>query len=375
MIQTGLTLVTGATGSGKTSLVVGWLSAERERPVYALGIPDLQTPHLPAPPVAEWTEVRESPEDSTLKLPYFRFQPGAVLVCDEAQRVYPPRSIGSKVPDHVAALSTRRHTGLDVILITQHPGLLDAAVRKLVTLHYHVHSTQYGRFLLRWDGAAGDPSSSASRALAERTRYKPDPSTFVLYKSAEMHTKGPRHVPRAAVVGGAVLVLTLVAGWIAYGRVQGKMEQPVLPDVAVHDVTRASASSVEVSTREIGYLQARQPEIAGLVHTAPVYQELARPVAVPYPMGCVRSSTRCVCYDQRGGLYRVGESICRQWVEHAPFLDFRPDPVQSGPGATATVAAAPASAPPSRDAAPAATRAGRVLDVAPALPAVSTAPG
>lgn len=345
-VTSGLVLVTGATGSGKTCLVVGWLAEERERPLYVMGIPDLSIEHSPAPPVAEWVEERVSPEDESLRLPYFVFPTNSVLVLDEAQRVYPPRAVGSKVPLHVGALSTRRHTGLDVVLITQHPSLIDAAVRKLVTHHYHVHTTPYGAFLLYWVGC-GDPSNKASRDIAERKRYTPDKRHFGLYKSAEAHTVVRKRIPKAAVVGGVLVVAVVVAGYSAYQRIAGGR----VVEVAAQSepVGRPTGAGVlgEVGGRRQGtgdYVADRVPVVAGLAHTAPVYAELARPVAVPYPSGCVQSSSACRCYDQRGGLYRVSQSVCRQWINNPPFLDFLPD-AEKREEPDVRVAGAPAAEP------------------------------
>lgn len=325
-VTSGLILVTGATGSGKTCLVVGWLAEERERPLYVMGIPELAVEHSLAPPVAEWVEERVSPEDETLRLPYFRFPTNAVLVLDEAQRVYPPRAVGSKVPACVGALSTRRHTGLDVVLITQHPNLIDAAVRKLVTHHYHVHTTPYGSFLLYWVGC-GEPSNKASRDVAERKRYKPDSKQFGLYKSAEAHTVVRKRIPKAAVVGGVLVVAALCFGYASWHRLGAKGEVSVASaeGPVVVRAAQKDGLSQRGEDRSFDYLKDRVPVVAGLMHTAPVYADLAKPVAVPYPSGCVQSSTACRCFDQRGGLYRVSQSVCRQWIDNPPFLDFLPD--------------------------------------------------
>lgn len=330
-ITSGLVLVTGATGSGKTSLVVSWLAQLIDRPVYVQGIPDLRTPHEPAPPVSEWWEDKPSPEDPSLSLPYFRLPVNSVLVVDEAQRVFPPRPQGAKVPGVVGALSTRRHTGLDMVLITQHPQLLDVAVRKLVTHHYHVHSTAYGSFLLYWVGV-GEPSDRTSRGLAERTRYKPDPATFSLYKSAEAHTKKPRRIPKAAVIGG---LLTLLAGsgvWYSYHALSSNInpvaESPKAP--ASQSVLTSASSPRAPVTTAAEYLESRNPRIAGLAHTAPVYDSITQPVVAPYPLGCIRSRSECRCYDQRGGRYLATPEICRQIADgRAFFRDWVPDDLSS----------------------------------------------
>lgn len=325
-VSQGLTLVTGATGSGKTALVVDWLRQVRDRQVLVQGIPDLRVDHEPAPPVAEWCELRASDEDPALRLPYFKLPLGCLLVVDEAQRVYPGRSVGSRVPDHVGALSTRRHVGVDVILVTQHPGLLDSAVRKLVNRHYHVHSTAYGSRLLFWDGACGSPDESSSRKLAERVRYKPPAEVYGLYKSAELHTARVRRVPRAAVVGGLLVVGCLSGVGYIWHRLDSRQGEAAVKVEASAGSASAPGRAQEQRGRGAGgYVSDRVPEVPGLLHTAPAYAELVKPAAVPYPVGCIQSARVCRCYDQRGGIYPAALELCRQWVVSPFFRDWIAD--------------------------------------------------
>ncbi|MBN8454824.1 zonular occludens toxin domain-containing protein [Accumulibacter sp.] len=327
-VSQGLTLVTGATGSGKTALVVDWLRQVRGRRVLVQGIPDLQVEHEPAPPLAEWCEVRVSEEDAALRLPYFRLPAGCLLVVDEAQRVYPGRSVGSRVPDHVAALSTRRHVGVDVILVTQHPGLIDSAVRKLVNRHYHVHSTPYGARLLFWEGACGSPDDASSRKIAERVRYKPSPAVFGLYKSAELHTERVKRVPRAAILAGVLVLGCLAGAGYIWHRLDARLDESNAKVESAPQGGSAPGQPEGVRARSSGgYVADRVPEVAGLVHTAPAYSELVKPVSVPYPAGCIQSARVCRCYDQRGGIYPAAVELCRQWVVSPFFREWVSDDV------------------------------------------------
>ena len=71
-----IVLVTGVPGAGKTACVVDMLAHDTQfagRPLFQMGIPELVLDHEPVPPVSEWVEMRASPEDAALELPYFRY--------------------------------------------------------------------------------------------------------------------------------------------------------------------------------------------------------------------------------------------------------------------------------------------------------------
>lgn len=320
----GLTLVTGATGSGKTLYVVDSLRDLKDRPLFVHGVTDLTIPHESTPSVAQWTEQRGVDGGGGMTLPYFAFPPGSVVVVDEAQRIFRPRAPGHAVPDYVAAFETRRHTGVDFVLITQHPALLDANIRRLVTRHVHVHSTYLGRYLLEWVGI-GDPDSSTSRELAVRTRYKLPRRAFSLYKSAEVHTKVA--VKRSWLVYAVpVLAVAAVAlGWEIYGRVVGKSEVAQIP-AATSDLKLTSGDSKAAPLGVEEYVSSYKPRVPGLAHTAPRYDEVAQAVAVPRVAGCIAGAkSACRCFDQRGLPYTATEEQCKRWLTSPPFYDFLPD--------------------------------------------------
>lgn len=186
-----ITLITGIPGMGKTSLLVSMLleyEKAAERPLFVMGIPDLKLEHIVAPPVKEWTEYRQSPEDPNLSMAYFTFPPNSILIIDEAQRVFRPRASASKVPPEVAALETHRHTGLDIILLTQKPKLIDTNVRELIGKHIHIRAGMVGRHLYEWPHIA-DGESRLDRGDAAKRRFSPPKESFKNYKSAEVHTK------------------------------------------------------------------------------------------------------------------------------------------------------------------------------------------
>lgn len=326
MIGQGLTLVTGATGSGKTAFVVAELMAIKDRPLCVMGIPELQIDHDVCPPLDQWVEQRSDPDDASLLLPYFRFAPGSLVVLDEAQRVFRPRGSGSKVPDVVAAFETRRHTGVDFVLITQHPNLLDANVRRLVNRHIHIHTTFLGRYELEWVGL-GDPEEKASRDLAARRRYSPPKKAFGLYKSSELHTKVVRRPPWQAFALLVILPVLAVSAWWVYQRVNQRMGGEIAQDAKAVEgdvkkaVVRDFGGGGAVRTAQ-DYVRDYTPRVVGLAHTAPVYDGLTKAVDVPTPSGCIKSKTRCKCYDQRGNEYPTTPEICEQIIQRYLFVDY-----------------------------------------------------
>lgn len=327
-----ITLITGQPGSGKTALAVSML-LENNRPLYVMGIPELQIPHVPTPPVAEWTELRTSPEDESIQLPYFTFEQNGLVVIDEAQRVFRPRPVGSKVPQEVQAFETHRHTGIDFILLTQNPGLLDSNIRKLIGRHIHIRVTPFGRFKFEW-AEVGDPDSHASRSTAAKSRYTLPKKAFSQYKSAELHTKIKVAVPwyYYAFFGGIAAIGFL--GWKAYTSMKAKTEPTTAAHAAPGDGSGKShghgaqpPGSASMTVAE--YNASLQPRVPGQWHTAPRYDEITKPVDAPWPAACVQRAAwrdrpaSCRCIDQQGNNYATDEPTCRQIVANGQFKDWQ----------------------------------------------------
>lgn len=328
-VGAGLTLITGPTGGGKTALVVSWLAELKDRPIFTMGIPELTIDHQPVPPVSEWTEQRPSDEDPTLLLSYFTFPAASVVVIDEAQRVFRPRNAAAKVPPEVAAFETRRHTGSDFVLLTQAPHLLDSNIRKLVTRHIHIHDTFMGRYKLEWVGI-GDPESPSSRELASRERYTPPPSAFPLYKSAELHTKIKRQYPWYIYLFAVCVPLAIFLAYYAYHRINARMTQPV-EQVATTQAARPTGQTMQTEggrvpiKTAVEYVAQYTPRLPGLLHTAPAYDDITKPVDAPAISGCIvrKKSGDCKCYDQQGNTYPTSADICKIYMNDGIFVAWR----------------------------------------------------
>jgi len=116
-------LHTGLPGHGKTLMTLDMVNewATREgREVYYSGIKDLKL---------SWQEI--DPKD------WKKCPPKSIVVIDEAQFTFGKVAKADDVP-HIADLTVHRHGGIDIVLITQHPMLLDPFVRRLIDKHVHV---------------------------------------------------------------------------------------------------------------------------------------------------------------------------------------------------------------------------------------------
>lgn len=325
-------LVTGKPGGGKTSWVVSQFLEGGEfydRPMHQDGIPDLVLPHE----VIDATEWMNAP-------------PKSVVVIDEAQRIFRPRPVGSKVPLHVSELETHRHKGIDIIIITQHPNLLDTNVRRLVGRHVHFRQTSLHKEKCEWHDGAHDPDSSTELAKSIRNPTKLQAKSFGLYKSSVEHTKIKRKLPWQLFLIVGCMILAIVLGYVVYQRMVSKTELAPAPESgqggdAVPNGSLPSPSSSPVrqgdGTAVVDYV----PRLVHYPQTAPVYDGVRQVVEAPELSGCISNSRKCTCYDQRGTVVDMPESNCRSWQASPKFDPFRS--IRDPAGVTQLASASPAT--------------------------------
>jgi hypothetical protein len=204
-----LILITGKPGSFKTakcaSLAIDYLKAGRR----------------------VFTNIDEFNYDGVEKLPenddWTNTPIGSVVIYDEAQQFeflqYKGREKLSS--DHrVKELEVHRHTGHDIILITQSPSFLHNHVLSLVGEHYHLHRA-YGRSyadVFLWRYTAHSPDSTGAKNKAEsHTKFKPDAKIFDKYKSTEVDTHKLKIPPLYFKLGGFLACVLLLIGYMVFG--------------------------------------------------------------------------------------------------------------------------------------------------------------
>lgn len=204
-------LITGTPGSGKTLLAVELILKNRKseniRPLYA-NIEGLNLDELRCFKLDDADQWYELPDNS-------------IIVIDECQRWFRPRPNGSAVPECISRFETHRHQGHDIILISQHPGLIDRNIRKLVDRHQHMYRP-FGldhRKAFEWNTCNENPEPSQNESNALKTKMKFDKDLYQYYRSASVHT-GTKRYPfkQIATFVGAILFTVLLGGNFVYSK-------------------------------------------------------------------------------------------------------------------------------------------------------------
>ena len=366
-----ITLVTGLPGHGKTLWTLARLKplAESEnRPVFHNDIPGLA--------IDGW-QVQQADE-------WFDLPPNSYMLIDECQKVFPIRARSSAVPKHVSELETHRHGGLDLFLITQHPMLVDTNVRKLVDRHFHVvrkFGTKFATVYEFPSGVQDSPEKNKQKNGVVRHEWRYPKAVFSWYKSAEVHTVKARLPMKVWIFFLFCLVVPLMI-WLVYWRLyihHGQAANTAAPGQSASAPGGAENAAPGRPGRVVPprladamtaseYLAVYRPRLAGLAFTAPVYDQLTKPVEAPYPSVCMFGTNAdgevmpCRCWSQRGFRLEVPESICKQlarepmdpfWLKRGRLGYERPGagpessgddkttlppPVQSSPGQSVTTA-------------------------------------
>jgi len=193
-------LITGTPGSGKTlyttTLILQYI--KEGRTVYT-NINGLNIDGVEDAP-DDW---RETPE-------------GSVVVYDECQMIMGTK-VGRNIPDFIEELTIHRHTGHDIILITQGPKLLHSFVRPLVGRHRHidrVFGTNNAR-VYRAEHIIETVSPSALKSL-DQVMWSYPKDNFKLYQSASVHTVKASYPARLKFAVGLFVFLLVGFGFFAY---------------------------------------------------------------------------------------------------------------------------------------------------------------
>lgn len=300
---------------------------------------------------------------------------GSVVIYDEAQQFeflqYKGREKLSS--DHrVKELEVHRHTGHDIILITQSPSFLHNHVLSLVGEHYHLHRA-YGRSyadVFLWRYTAHSPDSTGAKNKAEsHTKFKPDAKIFDKYKSTEVDTHKLKIPPLYFKLGGFLAAVLLLIGYMVFGSdnpflsaskikenadiASGKKqaEQPLVGSQAASASISSSGAAADLSVECRKGVNIEKPECVKwfddltkngssvsssgqVIQTVSYnpnkpydfeYQPQVQPTDFPRMSGVIKlSNGRLMAVDQQGNyMPEISARDCQKWLDgYRPFNYF-----------------------------------------------------
>lgn len=355
-------LITGTPGTGKTSMAVDMILNNKDglftmeaddgtkiaRPLYFCHIDGLD---------ARKFKAHELTEEELQSAPLNEIVPeGSVVIVDEADYTYPVRSSAQKPPPYIQTLKELRHSGFTLILMTQHPTMLDKYVRNLVGRHIHLERKVVGTYKYEFYRCE-DSLTPQVFASTTKSFYKPPKEAFKYYKSASKHIKFKKKIPKVFWFVFFCFVLLLYFGVPWIGRlyekanhgtkkedvVQVKDSQPVqtsapveaelvdlvdVPPPAPPSALPEAAASVSEFT-EAYY----RPRVEGMPETAPIYDGIRAVNRMESVAACIKGRKGCDCYTDFGTKVLIKPETCSDWAENGlPFNPYRREGVAMAEG-------------------------------------------
>lgn len=337
------TLRTGSQGASKTLNTIKEVdtkAAKEGRTVYYHNIREFKPDH---PAIkATWIEF-DNPKE------WFNLPENSMIVIDECQTFFRVRPQGSAVPEYASALEVMRHKGHHLNCITQKPSLIDVHMRKLATEHIHYHRGHGISIVkrLRFEIVSLDVEKRVDIADAETTRITLDKSYFDTYKSiaegAEHHIKF--RIPRAMYVLAACLVLLASGIYYVYQSRAQTMALTEVQPLQGEQATSIIPTGESLPASPAQYIADRIPRVPDVPSSAPIYDELTKPVSYPKP-SCMSSRDEefvrrnakrmaigykagqlhgCRCNSQQGTRMDISFKSCMNYVENGAFDPAKPD--------------------------------------------------
>lgn len=298
-----ITIIVGVPGAGKTLFVMSKLYDEyKDRPVYHYNIPGVN--------VDAWHEL----EDPTLwhTLPH-----GSVSIIDEAHKVFPKRDHRIDPPPHIEAAGELRHSGHDLVLITQHPVDLDIFLRRRCARFIYIKKPltkgDYATVYV-WGEYNENYKDSREHESADSYTFTYPKEAFSRYISSELHT-GKKYVPNSAKRAFYALIIGVVVAVSAALYGFHELSKPLLPSDPVQNVSNTVPVS-EMSPDQ--YIKRYLPRVQAMPATAPIYDHVIEAKTFPR-LQCVSSKTSCKCWTQQATRLYIPDDICRRYVTDGIF--------------------------------------------------------
>jgi len=288
-----ITLITAVPGSGKSLFAVGLVlkAVEEGRPVYS-NISGLDIPECrPAPD--DWRDTME----------------GALVIYDEAQQdhLYPSTGHGREIKDtRLKAMETHRHTGHDLVFISQSPSFINHHIRKLAGEHIHLYRAFGMKTVTKytWQHCVDSPNDRGEQSRADSVPWPFPKAHMKLYKSATIHTHKFKVPKKLAFM---LFLILLSSAAVAYNISTTESSFLISKEEAPAPSTPAASPEKPESAVRVGAAggtnRTQKPATTEMYDWGETEQ--ATPVA-----GCISSKTQCQCYSAEGNLLKMSYPAC-----------------------------------------------------------------
>ncbi|MDH1235135.1 MAG: zonular occludens toxin [Pseudomonadales bacterium RIFCSPHIGHO2_01_FULL_64_12] len=347
-----LVIRTGKPGHGKTLNTIREVDQKAHaegRVVYFHNINGLKPDQLQA----QWFEF-EDPEK------WFELPNDSIIVVDEAQGWFGSRDPRARPPEHITRFETMRHQGHEVHLVTQDPRYLDVHLRRLCNTHIHYWRVFKSAQLLRFESEVVVEKVELKTSFkdADKKSLRLDKRYFGAYTSSNAKHHFQAKVPTKFILAICVLVGAGILVYRAYERYNTeKAQAETASDAPAGSMVDQVRDTVGAFIKPVGeakadapesvasYIGRRVPRIPQVPSSAPIYDELTRPVSFPR-LYCMSSTdpatyarefgrmahavvngtpTVCQCYTQQSTRVETDFAFCMRVVENGFFDPTLPD--------------------------------------------------
>lgn len=275
---------------------------------------------------------------------------------------------GESDDPRIKAMSTHRHRGFDIVLMTQWPSKVHHNVRQLTGKHIHMNRAMglQRAGVVTWTRAQPDPYDEDAREKAEEEIWAYPADLYTAYSSASLHTSSYKFkVPKKVWSALSMLIVGILVAWGLYTFVfKSKDTEPTVKAESAAGALAPlgagephSPSSRVLYTTAVEYVRVFEPRIPSMPWTARGYD--GREVVSQPRLFCALSGEgldangdhrprSCSCRTEQGTKYRIRFDQCHDLaVDGEAYNPFR-EPVEL----TTTAASASTSEPPQERARP-----------------------
>ena len=307
-------LVEATPGSGKTCLVIEWLLREIDKGFYKefySNIADLKVCGVrPLPEDCDWRQLNPDKDPD---------QPPKLVIVDEAQYIEAFMKENRSVSNRIGKdLSTHRHYGLDIWLITQSSKLLNDYVLANVGEHVYLYRPRKKKSVrvYWWSHVQKSLNKTSFKSADDEQTWRLNPNIFALYKSTANVTDAKAR--QSTKLNSVLITAAVIFAYIGYTVFSG------VGDFEKMRYGTADAEAKTVATVDPASIAAKVSDPAAVQQQAA--QQQAAPAALPAAAqqqaapalhGVMMMGDKCLAYANDGSLLDIPRSECLRAVDYA----------------------------------------------------------